>query len=63
MISFTDKQIEKLSNLFMDLAKGLLLAGFTLQIFRGADLLALIQYLGSGILCIYLSLYLTEFKK
>ena len=62
MISFTDKQIEKLSNLFMDLGKGLLLAGFTLQVFKGVDFLALIQYLSSGILCVYLSLYFMEFK-
>ncbi len=63
MISFNDTQIAKLSDLFMDLGKGLLLAGFTLQIFRGSDLLSLIQYIISGILCVYLSLYLTEFKK
>ncbi len=46
----------------MDLGKGLLLAGFTLQVFKGVDFLALIQYLSSGILCVYLSLYFMEFK-
>ncbi|MDP3973786.1 MAG: hypothetical protein Q8P92_03050 [Candidatus Daviesbacteria bacterium] len=60
MISFTDKQIEKLSDLFMDLAKGLFLAGFTLQIVREVDILALLKYIAGGIIFAYSSLRLLK---
>lgn len=63
MISFNDKQIEKLSDLFMDLAKGLLLAGFAVPAFTiGADFLFLLRSVISGIMCTYFSLWLIGLK-
>jgi len=46
----------------MDLAKGLLLAGFAVPIVKEVDLLPLLEYFISGILCIYFSLRLLEIK-
>lgn len=63
MLSFSDKQIEKLSSLFMDLAKGLILAGFVGSFAKNVGLLPLLEYFFGGILCVYLSLYLLELKK
>lgn len=59
VISFSDKQIEKLSDLFMDLAKGLFLAAFAVPaLTTGADFLFLLRIIISGIMCTYFSLWL-----
>lgn len=63
LLQFNDKQIDKLSDLFMDLAKGLFLAGFTLQFIKEVDILALLKYIGGGIMFTYLSLYLLNNKR
>lgn len=63
MKDLNSRQIEKLSDLFMDLAKGLFLAGFTIQVFKSTDLVSLAQYLACGIMCVYLSLRLTGRQK
>lgn len=47
----------------MDLSKGLLIAGFTLQVFKTTDLLSLFEYIISGIICAYFSLQLIGDKK
>ncbi len=62
MLEFTDKQIEKLSDLFMDLAKGLFLAGFAVSLVKEVDLLPLLEYFIGGILSTYFSLWLIEVK-
>ena len=41
MQNLNSRQIEKLSDLFMDLAKGLFLAALTIQILKDADLASL----------------------
>lgn len=62
MLSFSASQLEKLSDLFMDLARGLLLAGFAVPIIKEVDFLRLSEYFISGILCVYFSLKLLEVK-
>jgi len=57
------KQIEKLSDLFMDLSKGLFLAALTIQILKDADLASLFRYSGSGIIFAVLSLKLLDRRK
>lgn len=63
MLEFNVRQIERLSDLFMDLAKGLLLAAFTISVIREIELLSLLKYLVSGILSVYFSLKLLEVKE
>ncbi len=62
MLSFSEKQIEKLSDLFMDLAKGFFLAGFAIPIIREVDFAVLFKYFTGAIICIYFSLKLIERK-
>lgn len=63
MLELNRKQIEKLSDLFMDLAKGLFLAAFGVSVLKGIDFLSLLKYLVSGILSVYFSLKLLEVKE
>lgn len=63
MLELNSRQVEKLSDLFMDLAKGLLLAAFTVSVIKEIDLLSLLKYLASGILSVYFSLKLLEVKE
>lgn len=63
MLELNIRQIEKLSDLFMDLAKGLLLAAFTVSVLKEVDFLSLLKYLVSGILSVYFSLKLLEVKE
>lgn len=62
MLGFNNRQIEKLSDLFMDISKGLFLAGFTVTIIKEIDLLLLLEYFITAILCMYFSLKLFEIK-
>lgn len=63
MLELNIRQIEKLSDLFMDLAKGLLLAAFTVSVLKEVDFLSLLKYMVSGILSVYFSLKLLEVKE
>ncbi len=64
MLIFNSKQIEKLSNLFMDLAKGLFLAVLLIPaLANGADFLFLLRTMISGIMCVYFALWLLELKE
>lgn len=62
MLNFSLIQIEKLSDLFMDLAKGLFLAGFAVPIIKEVDFVILLKYFAAAILCVYFSLKLLEVK-
>lgn len=62
MISFNDQQIEKLSDLFMDLGKGLFVLVFTVSVIKEIDFIVFLKYLLSGIICAYFSLKLLELK-
>lgn len=63
MLSFSKVQIERLSDLFMDLAKGLFLAGFAVPIVKEINFVVLLKYFISAILCVYFSLKLLEVKE
>lgn len=63
MLRFSLIQIQKLSDLFMDLAKGLFLAGFAVPIITDVDFAVLIKYFVSAILSLYFSLKLLEIKE
>ncbi len=63
MRKFNNQQLDKLSDLFMDLAKGLFLAIFAVPVFSGgADFLFLLRTIISGIICVYASLWLINQK-
>lgn len=59
----THKQLDKLSDFFMDLAKGSFLAGFALTPIVGKDWLLLVKAFSLGIGCIFASLFLIKKKK
>ncbi len=59
-MGFNDKQIEKLSDLFMDIARGLFITVFGTQILTSIDFLLLLKLFITGILCVYFSLRLLE---
>lgn len=63
MLALNTRQIEKFSDLLMDLAKGLFLAAFTIQILTGTDLISFLKYSGTGIIFAYLSLRILERNK
>jgi hypothetical protein len=52
------KQIGKLSNLFMDLGKAMFIGAFTLPILTNGDIITLIKLQVAGIVFVALSLYL-----
>lgn len=63
LLKFNEKQLYKLSDLFMDLAKALFLATLAIPALTpGADFLFLLRTVISGIMCTYLSLWLLGFK-
>lgn len=59
----TNQQIDKLSDLFMDLAKGLLLGGFAIQAITRSDIFFIIRSFGVAVFCVYFSLKILELKK
>lgn len=60
MLALTGQQINKISDLFMDLGKGLLLAGFGAPLITPIDFFILLKLFFSGIICVYFSLKLLE---
>lgn len=60
MLKLTNQQIEKLSDLFMDLGKGLILASFTAPILTSIDFVIFLKLSFGGILCVYFSLSLVK---
>ncbi len=46
-----DQQIDKISELFLDLAKGLFLAAFGVQFFTGSDIILFWKYILGAISC------------
>ena len=59
---FNTGQIEKLSDLFMDVAKGLFLGSFALSALTAVDLLVFVKGFTGGIVCTYFSLMLLSIK-
>lgn len=59
-MKLNDQQINKLSDLFMDIARGLFLAAFATPILTNVDFLLLSKLLISGILYVYFSLKLLK---
>lgn len=60
MLKLNSRQIEKISNLFMDIAKGLFLVAFTIQFIQRADLISFLRYVIGGIIFVYFSLRFTK---
>jgi len=58
-----EKQRNKLADLLMDLAKGLLLLAFTLSIWKKSEVVGFLQYTSGGILLSFLSLYILRKKE
>jgi len=58
MLDLSERQNEKLSDLFMDLAKGLFIAGFAVPIVKEVDFAVLFKYFISAIICVHFSLKL-----
>lgn len=63
MIDFSYTQIEKLSELLLDLAKAAFIAGFSVTIFTKADFLISLKFTLLGLLFTYSSLYLNRERK
>lgn len=55
-------QIDKISELFLDLAKGLFLAAFAIQIFTGSDIIMLGKYIVSAISSAIFGTYVLTLK-
>lgn len=58
-----DDQIDKLSDLFLDFAKGLFLAGFALQIFTQSDIISFWKYYLTGATSAFFAIKVLELKK
>lgn len=63
MLQLTRGQIEKLSNLFLDVAKGLFLGAFALPVFTNSDFLIFIKTFTMGAIFAFFSLKLVELKE
>jgi len=63
MLKFTNEQIDKISELFLDVAKGLFLTVLTLQILNKSDIAIFSQNLLGGIMSTYVSLKMLELKR
>jgi len=59
-LKFNSKQIEKLSELFLDLSKGLILGGFTIPVFTQGDYIIMLKLLIAGVFATYASLKLID---
>ena len=62
LLAFTDQQIDKLSDLFMSIAKGYLLATVAFPFAEPSSIWLLLWLLGTGIIWAYLSLKILEAK-
>lgn len=60
LIMLTNKQVDKISDLFMDIARGLFLASFTVPIVTPLDSITFTKMLVAAIFCTYFSLKLTR---
>lgn len=58
-----NQKIDKLSDLFLDIAKGLFLASFALPIIIKSDLILFIKSFGLATICVIFSLELLNLKK
>lgn len=63
MLAFTRLQLEKLSELFLDLSKGLFVSSLALPILTRADFAIFTKLFIGGLICTYFSLKLLEIKK
>lgn len=63
MLHLTSGQIEKLSNLFLDVAKGLFLGAFALPVFTNIDFLIFMKTFTMGTIFTFFSLKLVELKE
>lgn len=63
MLKLNRAQIIKLSDLFMDIAKGSYLASLAVPILANADVLVFLKLAISGIVCMYFSLKLLELEE
>lgn len=61
MLILSSRQIEKLSDLFMDIAKGSYLGALALPVLTQVDIMIFLRLAASGIVCTYFSLKLLEF--
>lgn len=58
----TNEQIDTLSDLFIDTAKGAFIAAITLTVITKADMFAYVRFLAIGISCVYASLKILTMK-
>lgn len=63
ILAFTDEQIDKTSDLFLTLAKGLFLTAFVTPMVTSVDFLFLLKLLVGGMICLFSSLKILETKK
>lgn len=57
-----NQQLDKLSDLFLDLGKGLFLASFAISIFTHVEAILFVKAFTTGILCVIFSLKLIDLK-
>lgn len=63
MLQLTSGQIEKLSILFLDIAKGLFLGAFALPVFTNSDFFIFMKTFIMGAIFTFFSLKLVELKE
>ena len=58
-----NQQIDNLSELFLDIAKGILLGTLATPFFTTSDIIVFVKGFGVGAFCTFLSIKVLEFKK
>lgn len=63
MFYLDQKQLDKLSELFLDLAKGSFLAALAVPVLTGIGIAVLLKFFITGMICVIFSLKLIEKKE